>query len=149
MPPHLPPPTPLSDDVQRRMSRQPRRDTAPEMAIRRSLHGRGARFFVDRRVIVGLRRRADIVFPRWRLAVFVDGCFWHGCPQHGNRPRHNSAWWEAKLDRNRRRDEDTDRILASHGWTVLRIWEHEDPADAVQRVLDCLVTRGWAGPRRG
>jgi DNA mismatch endonuclease, patch repair protein len=131
------------------MSRQRKRDTAPELALRSTLHREGLRFYVDRTVIAGLRRRADIVFPRWRLAVFLDGCFWHGCPEHGHRPRHNASWWQAKLERNRRRDRDTDRELARHGWAVLRVWEHEAPAVAADRVVARLTEQGWCSGQRG
>jgi DNA mismatch endonuclease (patch repair protein) len=83
------------------------------------------------------------VFPRWRVAVFVDGCFWHGCPEHGRRPHHNAAWWDAKFERNRRRDRDTDGQLESRGWAVVRVWEHEPPENAAERVLTRLAERGW------
>src|SRR6188472_4126360 len=110
------------------------RDTGPELWLRRELHGRGFRFKVDSLVISGLRRRADIVFTRVRLAVFVDGCFWHGCPEHGTSPRANSEWWAWKIERNRTRDADTDGLLAAAGWHVVRVWEHEDAAVAADRV---------------
>ena len=85
-----------------------------------------------------MRRRADLVFPRARVAVFVDGCFWHRCPRHATSPKNNAAWWATKLDGNVARDRDTDERLAAAGWTVVRIWEHEDPvtaADAVEVAL--------------
>lgn len=116
------------------MSRQGRRDTAPELALRRLLHARGLRFRVDLPLPGLLRRRADVTFPTQRLVVFVDGCFWHGCPEHKTQPRANSEWWEAKLRRNVERDRETDEQLAAQGWTVIRIWEHERPADAADRV---------------
>jgi DNA mismatch endonuclease (patch repair protein) len=101
----------------------------------------GYRYLVDAEPVPGLRRRADIVFTRARVAVFVDGCFWHGCPSCDLRPKANADWWRAKLDRNRTRDADTDGQLARAGWTVVRAWEHE-PLDAVlSRVVD-HVTRG-------
>jgi DNA mismatch endonuclease (patch repair protein) len=121
------------------MRQQARRDTAPELAVRRELHRRGRRFFVDRPPLAGLRRRADLVFPRRRVAVYVDGCFWHSCPVHATRPKNNADWWAAKLAANVARDRDTDDRLAAAGWTVVRVWEHEDPvaaADRVQAVLD-------------
>jgi DNA mismatch endonuclease (patch repair protein) len=89
---------------------------------------------VEVRPVAGLRRSADIVFPRQRLAVFVDGCFWHGCPEHCRRPTRNAEWWAAKIDGNRSRDADTNERLAAAGWQVMRVWEHEDPelvADAI------------------
>jgi len=116
------------------MSKLGSRDTLPERAIRSELHRRGFRFRVDRSPLTGLRSRADILFGPARVAVYVDGCFWHSCPQHGTRPKANSEWWKRKLDRNQERDRETDRVLREHGWTVLRIWEHEDPVAAADRV---------------
>lgn len=121
-----------------RMRAQRRRDTAPEVALRRELHRRGARFFVDRAPLRGLRRRADLVFPRKRVAVYVDGCFWHSCPQHATSPKNNAQWWADKLAANVVRDRDTDARLAVAGWQVVRIWEHEDPAEAADRVQAAL-----------
>ena len=123
-----------------RMRAQRRRDTAPEVALRRELHRRGARFFVDRAPLRGLRRRADLVFPRRRVAVYVDGCFWHSCPQHATSPKNNAQWWADKLAANVVRDRDTDTRLADAGWTVVRIWEHEDPTEAADRVQAALRT---------
>ena len=111
-----------------------RRDTSAEMAIRRLLHARGLRFRVDREVLPGTRRRADIVFVSARIVVFVDGCFWHSCPLHRTRPRANAAWWAAKLATNRRRDAETNRQLLEAGWLVQRVWEHEVPATAAARI---------------
>jgi DNA mismatch endonuclease (patch repair protein) len=116
------------------MSKLGSRDTLPERAIRSELHRRGFRFRVDRAPLPGLRSRADIVFGPARVAVYVDGCFWHSCPDHGTRPKANSEWWERKLARNRERDRETDRFLREHGWEVVRIWEHEDPIEAVDRL---------------
>ncbi|MEU4376954.1 DNA mismatch endonuclease Vsr [Pseudonocardia alni] len=129
------------------MSRQARTGTAPEVSLRRELHRRGRRFRVDFALgSVGLpRRRADVVFTRQRVAVFVDGCFWHSCPVHATRPRANRGWWETKLAGNVTRDRDTDERLRSAGWHVVRFWEHEDPraaADAVESVLDDGADRG-------
>lgn len=117
------------------MSKQAVANTAPEMAVRRLLHASGLRYRIHRRPIPELRRTADLVFTRQRVAVFVDGCFWHRCPEHGTMPRNNSAWWTAKLQRNTDRDADTNRNLEEAGWTVLRYWEHEDP----QEVADAIV----------
>jgi DNA mismatch endonuclease, patch repair protein len=125
--------------VRARMQRQRTRDTAPELALRRILHAQGLRFRVDRAPIALSRRRADIVFTRLRVAVYVDGCFWHGCPQHGTRSKSNTAWWDEKLERNRARDADTDRMLAEAGWIVIRIWEHEDTRSAAESV--CKIVR--------
>ncbi|MCJ1715418.1 very short patch repair endonuclease [Curtobacterium sp. VKM Ac-2922] len=116
------------------MSRFGRRDTAPELALRRALHARGLRYFVDRRVSTATRCRADIVFPRARIAVFVDGCFWHHCDQHIHLPKANAELWRTKLLANRQRDAHHDAVLRSEGWKVLRVWEHEDPDAAADRV---------------
>jgi DNA mismatch endonuclease, patch repair protein len=120
------------------MSRLGRRDTTPELAIRSELHRRGLRFRVDRAPVPGLRSRADIIFGPARVAVYVDGCFWHSCPQHATRPKANAEWWEQKLTRNQERDRETDRALRENGWEVVRIWEHEDPTEAADRVQRTL-----------
>ncbi|QNG20962.1 very short patch repair endonuclease [Rhodococcus triatomae] len=117
-----------------RMRAQRRRDTKPEIALRRELHRRGLRYFVDRAPVKDIRRRADLVFPRARLAVYVDGCFWHSCPQHATSPKNNARWWAEKLAGNVLRDRDTDRRLVEAGWTVVRVWEHEEPIAAADRV---------------
>jgi DNA mismatch endonuclease (patch repair protein) len=91
--------------------------------------------------LTGLRRRADLVFPRARVAVYIDGCFWHSCPQHATSPKNNAAWWTAKLEANKTRDADTDRRLEEAGWAVVRIWEHEDPAAAARRVAEAVALR--------
>ena len=122
------------------MTRVRQRDTASEVALRRELHRRGRRFFVDRAPIKG-RRRADIVFPRAKVAVFVDGCFWHSCPLHATSPKNNAEWWSAKLKVNVQRDRDTDATLHSAGWTVVRVWEHESPAAAADDVEAVLPAR--------
>lgn len=117
------------------MSGQRTRDTQPELALRRELHSLGLRYFVHREPVPGLRRTADILFPRLRLAVFVDGCYWHRCPLHATAPRTNAHWWAAKLERNVERDADTNLRLAEAGWTVLRFWEHEDSVDSAHQVV--------------
>ncbi|WP_190129842.1 very short patch repair endonuclease [Streptomyces mashuensis] len=109
------------------MSRQASRDTAPEVAVRRLLHREGHRFRLHRPVPGMPRRTIDIAFPGVRVAVFLDGCFWHGCPQHATSPKANAEWWRQKLDRNMTRDRETTERLTEAGWTVLRFWEHEDP----------------------
>lgn len=114
--------------VRRNMQRQRRRDTGCEIAVRRILHAAGIRYRVDFRPIPGERFRVDIGWRTRRVAVFIDGCFWHLCPQHGTLPKHNAEWWEAKLRANTVRDRRTDDVLRSYGWTVLRFWEHEEPA---------------------
>jgi DNA mismatch endonuclease (patch repair protein) len=104
------------------------------MALRRELHSRGLRYRIQTHVPGNRRRRIDIAFTRVRVAVMVDGCFWHGCPEHGTRPVANRDWWDWKIARNTERDRDTDRLLAENGWTVVRVWEHENPSDAANRV---------------
>lgn len=120
------------------MAAQATRDTSPELLLRRELHSRGLRYRVNIRPEVALRRSADIVFTKAKVAVFVDGCFWHSCPEHGTVPTANHQWWSQKLSANAARDRDTDLELRKAGWTVIRCWEHEDPrllADAVELVV--------------
>src|SRR5262249_21603927 len=118
-------PTPSSPAAGARMRANRGRDTLPEIRLRRELHARGMRYRTHSAVVPGLRRRADIAFSRARLAVFVDGCFWHGCPIHGTMAKANRSYWQAKIDRNRERDRDTNVLLERAGWKCLRIWEHE------------------------
>ena len=103
--------------------------------MRRELHARGVRFRTEVKLEQDLRTKADIAWRRLKLAIFIDGCFWHGCPEHATRPAANAEWWAVKLDGNVARDRRTDAILADRGWTVLRFWEHQPPAD----VADCIV----------
>jgi DNA mismatch endonuclease (patch repair protein) len=125
-----------------------RRDTAPELALRRELHRRGMRYRVDAQVLPGLRRRADVVFTKARVAVYVDGCFWHGCPFHATTPKANASFWADKLAANKARDRDTDTRLASADWQVIRVWAHEDPARASERIADVVRSARQSG-RRG
>ena len=111
-----------------------RRDTALELVVRRALHARGLRYRVDYAPLPGLRSRADIVFTRVRVVIYLDGCFWHGCPQHGTTPVANADYWVPKLQRNRERDAATTQTLVDNGWTVLRFWEHEDPGAVVEQI---------------
>src|SRR4051794_23694621 len=112
-----------------------RRDTAPEVALRSALHARGWRFRVDLPLRTReARSRPDIVFTRRGVAVFVDGCFWHGCPEHGVKPKANAAFWREKIHANRARDRRNDSDLRAAGWTVVRVWEHEDPEHSAQRI---------------
>lgn len=117
------------------------RDTGPELAVRRALHARGLRYRVDHPLPFDRRRRADIAFTRAKVAVFIDGCFWHGCPEHGTTPRTNTAFWAAKIARNRERDEDTTGRLDALGWTVLRFWEHEDAGPSAAIVARTVAQR--------
>jgi DNA mismatch endonuclease (patch repair protein) len=134
-------PTPSSPEAQRRMEATGSKDTRAELLVRSALHRMGFRFRVDTRPVAAIRRRADLVFPRARVAVFVDGCFWHGCPQHATWPKANAQFWEKKILTNQRRDADTNKRLAAEGWRVVRIWEHEDPTVAAERVAGIVRSR--------
>jgi DNA mismatch endonuclease (patch repair protein) len=134
-------PIATSAAVSRRFSGHPRRDTAPELALRRQLHRIGLRYRVDQRPVPELRRTADVVFTRLRIAVFVDGCFWHACPEHCSYPRVNAAWWREKLAGNRKRDHETTASLEQLGWEVLRFWSHEAPGDCAARVEELVIRR--------
>jgi DNA mismatch endonuclease (patch repair protein) len=123
------------------MSVARRADTGPERLIRQALFARGLRYRLQRPVDFDRRRRIDIVFPRERVAVFVDGCFWHLCPDHSTWPRANADWWRAKLLRNQERDRDTVSRLEAAGWLVIRVWEHEDPVDASGRIEAAVRAR--------
>ncbi len=113
------------------------RDTRPEVSVRRLLHAAGARYRVDFPPLGG-RRRADIVFTKLRVAIFIDGCFWHCCPQHGTHPARNSEYWGPKLQRNVERDTEVTQTLLAHGWTVLRFWEHEAPQLIADVILETV-----------
>lgn len=141
---HAPEPersSPADAKVSQRYSRLARRDTSPEIALRRALHAAGLRFRVQYAVPGLPRRRVDIAFTRWKVAVQVDGCFWHGCPEHGTVPGRNSEWWRWKIARNQARDADTDSRLAELGWTVIHVWEHEDTHEARLRVEQVLASQ--------
>jgi DNA mismatch endonuclease (patch repair protein) len=125
------------------MSRIRSTDTKPELALRKRLFAKGMRF----RTRLKLAGKPDIAFTRARLAVFIDGCFWHGCPLHGTSPKSNSDYWNAKLQRNRERDRAIDAALAADGWEVVRYWEHEIKED-VGRVADEIQAR-WQAFRMG
>ncbi len=121
-----------------------RTDTKPELALRRALHRQGYRFRKDYRLDLadGKRVRPDIAFTARRVAVFVDGCFWHACPEHGSKPSANVWYWEPKLRRNVERDRAADAALAAAGWNVVRVWEHESLEAAVTAVLAALARSG-------
>ncbi len=140
-------PSASSEVTRARMERQARRDTEPELAVRRQVWRLGLRYRVDLAPIRG-RRRADLVFTRARVAVYVDGCFWHRCPLHATTPKTNQAWWVAKLEANIERDRDTDARLHAAGWSVIRVWEHEDPEAAAARIATA-VREGRAESERG
>jgi len=127
-------PIPSSELASRRMAMTGQRDTSAEMRIRHRLHGMGFRYRVDFPVLERPRRRADLAFTRARVAVFVDGCFWHGCPEHGTWPKANADFWREKIETNIERDLDTNQRLDAKGWKVIRVWEHEDPAKAAKQI---------------
>lgn len=135
-----------SEAVRSRLSQQATRDTKPELVLRRELHRRGLRYRVNYPVPGLPRRTIDIAFPRRKVAVFVDGCFWHGCPEHSVASKSNSKWWQTKLASNVKRDADTKRALETLGWHVERVWEHDlragkDAQLTAQRITDALPGR--------
>jgi DNA mismatch endonuclease (patch repair protein) len=117
------------------------RDTKPELAVRRAVHALGLRYHVSARPLPNLRRKADLVFTRAKIAVFVDGCFWHGCPDHHTIAKTNAGYWADKFDGNSRRDRETDRLLAEAGWLVIRAWEHEPVDEVANRIFIAWQTR--------
>lgn len=138
----LPPPPEASSSAVRAVMRANRATgTAPERRLRSALHREGLRFRKNCRPVADLRCNADIVFPRKRVAVFVDGCFWHGCPDHGRVPKDQGGYWAAKLARNVARDRRNDAALSAAGWLVVRVWEHEPTLEGVERVREALALR--------
>ena len=135
-------PPPRNANVRRVMLAQRSVGTRPELALRHELHALGFRYRVNLPLPGLRRRRADVTFVRWRTAVFVQGCFWHACPQHLHTPKHNGDWWREKLQNNARRDDDTDAHLIRLGWIPLRLWEHEAVDAAVAKVVGALAHRG-------
>ncbi|MEV5105722.1 very short patch repair endonuclease [Streptomyces massasporeus] len=125
------------------------RDTKPEWLIRRLVHAKGLRYRVAAKPLPGLRRTADMVFGPAKVAVFIDGCYWHGCPQHYVPPRTNPGYWSDKVARNVARDRDTDQRLAAAGWTVLRFWEHEPAAECAAQIAAEVATRRPHGRQEG
>ncbi|MER7896914.1 very short patch repair endonuclease [Streptomyces sp. NPDC096046] len=123
------------------MSRQASKDTAVELTVRRLLHAAGLRYRVEYPVPGLPRRRIDVAFPRAKVAVLIDGCFWHGCPQHATHPKANAEWWRTKLERNMARDRETTEHLLGAGWTVLRFWEHEAPEEVAIQVAAAVQRR--------
>lgn len=128
-------PAAASQLIRKRMQRQRRKDTALEMSVRRKLHAAGVRYRVDVRPEPDLRTRGDIAWRGRRVVVFLDGCFWHRCPEHSTTPKNNSAWWADKIESNVQRDRKTDERLQERGWRVMRFWEHENAADIVERII--------------
>ena len=136
-----------SESVRRRMQSTPQRDTPAELRIRKQLHAMGLRYSVDARPLEDSQRRADVVFRRARVAVFVDGCFWHGCPEHGTWPKANEQFWRAKVLANIERDADTNDRLRDRGWLVIRVWEHEDPSAAATLIARRVRSRSGMPPK--
>lgn len=125
-----------------------RADTGPERRLRSELHALGLRFRKDLRIDLEHRKvRVDIAFPKAHVAVFVDGCFWHSCPEHGTQPRANASFWSEKLRRNVERDRLVDEALTSAGWSVLRVWEHESEVVAARRINGVVASSGRTGAR--
>lgn len=137
----LPLAPPTTPEVRARMQHMPRRDTKPELALRRELHRRGLRYRVSARPLPGLRCQADLVFSRARTAVFVDSCLFHSCPEHLRLPKTNTDWWRQKLAWTKERDDRNNRTLRAAGWTVIRLWEHEDAVNAADRVQHIVPGR--------
>ena len=127
--------------IRARMRKQRSRGTGPEVELRRSLRRLSMGYRVHARPVPNVRRVADVVFLRARVAVFVDGCFWHGCPEHGTWPISNSEFWRSKILRNRERDRETEAMLTKVGWVAVRVWEHEDPDRAALTIRDAVHRR--------
>ncbi|MER5621972.1 very short patch repair endonuclease [Streptosporangium sp. NPDC002544] len=117
------------------------RDTKPELALRRAVHALGLRYRVCYRPLKSVRRTADLVFTKVKIAVFLDGCFWHGCPEHHTVAVTNATFWAEKVRRTRERDAETDRLLAKAGWLTIRVWEHEQPVVAAVHIADVIASR--------
>ncbi|WP_427890526.1 very short patch repair endonuclease [Kribbella sp. GL6] len=130
-----------SPEVRASMRGNRPRDTSPELRIRRLLHGRGLRYRVSARPLPDVPRTADIVFTRAKVAVFIDGCYWHGCAEHYRAASRNSQFWREKIEGNKRRDRDTNRLLADAGWTVIRRWEHDDAEVVADEVIAAVNQR--------
>ncbi|MDG4763619.1 very short patch repair endonuclease [Solwaraspora sp. WMMD406] len=127
-----------SAGVSDRMRKQKSFDTELELSLRRKLYQRGLRYRVHSQAVPGTRRTIDIAFLSAKVAVFLDGCFWHGCPIHGTSPKANSKWWADKISENQRRDVDTNRRMENAGWLVVRVWGHQDlerAAAEVERIV--------------
>ncbi len=134
-----------SPAVRRVMQGNTSRDTKPEIAVRSAVHALGMRYRVSVRPLRDLRRTADLVFRNARVAVFVDGCFWHGCPEHHAPPKANASYWATKVQSNRDRDKDTTQRLREKGWTVLRFWSHEEPLSVATQIANVVATNVRVG----
>lgn len=134
-----------SANVRKSMQSNRSRDTQPELAVRRLLHARGLRYRVNARPLKDVRRTADIVFGPSQVAVFIDGCFWHACPDHYAEPKSNVDFWKPKISGNAQRDLETNDRLRAEGWTVLRFWTHETAADIAQVIESEVLSRRHPG----
>lgn len=130
---------PSSPETSRRMAKVRQKGTDAEIALRRELYRGGLRYRIDYEVMKKPRRMADVAFPGLKIAIFVDGCFWHGCPEHATWPKQNAEFWRQKIEANRHRDADTNSRLIDAGWTVLRFWEHESPIRAAETVAQTVA----------
>ena len=136
-----------SHDASQRMARVRQKGTRCEIELRKALHARGLRYRIQVPLLSKPRRVVDVVFPSARIAVFIDGCFWHGCPEHASWPKTNSNFWRSKIETNRARDTDTNQRLDSLGWKTIRVWEHEDPDEAAACIAELVKTRRNEGKR--
>lgn len=143
---HIQPSSPVAS---RRMAKVRQKGTGAELALRRELYRRGLRYRVGYVVLKRPRRVADIAFPVLKIAVFVDGCYWHGCPEHATWPKHNAEFWRQKIETNRLRDADTNSRLLDAGWTVLRFWEHQSPIDAAETAAQTVAMAKRRAPPAG
>ncbi|WP_329001920.1 very short patch repair endonuclease [Kribbella sp. NBC_00709] len=134
-----------SSEVRASMRGNRHRDTSPELRLRRLLHSHGLRYRVSARPLPRLPRTADILFTRAKVAVFIDGCYWHGCEEHHRPSMRNSEFWREKIEGNKRRDHDTNRRLADAGWTVIRRWEHDDAEVVADEVIAAVSQRSACG----
>ncbi|WP_074377115.1 very short patch repair endonuclease [Mycobacteroides abscessus] len=130
-----------SAHTRRSMQGNRSRDTKPEITARKLVHSMGLRYRVNTRPVRELRRTADLVFTRAKVAVFIDGCFWHGCPEHHRQPTANADYWMSKVAKNRARDAETNAALREKGWEVLRFWEHEPPELVATTVYELVKSR--------
>jgi len=134
--------SPSSHEASLRLARVRQKDTDAELSLRKELHARGLRYRLHVPLLTKPRRVADIVFSSAKVAIFVDGCFWHGCPEHASWPKSNAQFWREKIEANRARDADTDQRLQASGWRVVRAWAHEDAPKAAQRIEDIVRSAG-------
>ena len=138
-----------SPEASRLMAKVRQKGTDAEIALRRELYRRGMRYRVDYEVLKKPRRVADVAFPGLKIAIFVDGCFWHGCPEHATWPKQNAEFWRKKIETNRLRDADTNSRLLDVGWMVLRFWEHQSPTEATETVAQTVAMVKRRAPPAG